>query len=536
MENAEMMDQPWQVETGGQVYETNFEEMQAWIAEGSLLRIDRVRKGNLRWIEAGKVPQLVEFFNAKDAGEPSTPVITTTNVEVLGVSLPSSGQVADTQAGSLRSDVCAMHPDVEAAFACDTCANSFCKACPTGYGATVKICPFCGAMCRLLSPAAVQAQVHQESVREYAGESFGFSDFGRALAYPFKFKVSLVIGALMFAAFSIGSGGGGFAGLFGMVGGIVCLMCSNMLSFGVLANTVENFTQGKLSDNFMPSFDDFSLWDDVVHPFFLSIGVYISSFGPLIAVFLVAIFMVAGAVKTELNGFQDDAARAVHPGLPYAAKAASQSQEVRDLVKDTQNYQQERVEQLNKGEIETDEMPKLGGASFGEPSEEDLQQIEQMIQDHSKGQLESVVGKTPETKAAEEEAFFQELLGYGAIFLVAGGLCLIWGLFYFPAACAVAGYTGSFGATLNPAVGLDTIKRLGGSYGSILLMGLILLIVSSIVSGVLNMVFFAFDLPGLGNLPAKFFGSMFGFYISVVFSCILGYALFKKADKLALPA
>ena len=36
---------------------------------------------------------------------------------------------------------------------------------------------------------------------------------------------------------------------------------------------------------------------------------------------------------------------------------------------------------------------------------------------------------------------------------------LLWAFFYFPAACAVAGYTRNFGSTLNPRVGIDTIKR-----------------------------------------------------------------------------
>ena len=64
-----------------------------------------------------------------------------------------------------------------------------------------------------------------------------------------------------------------------------------------------------------------------------------------------------------------------------------------------------------------------------------------------------------------------------------------------------------------------------------LLMALFLLIVSTVVSGGLALAFGVFDLPGLGNLPAKFLGSMFGFYITVVFSCILGYALFKRRVK-----
>jgi hypothetical protein len=44
----------------------------------------------------------------------------------------------------------------------------------------------------------------------------------------------------------------------------------------------------------------------------------------------------------------------------------------------------------------------------------------------------------------------------------------------------------------------------------------------------------AFDMPGVGNLPAKFIGSLFGFYFSVVFSCVLGFAIFKNAHKLDL--
>ena len=58
------MDSPqeiWQVESNGQIFESNFDEMTLWINQGSLLRIDRVRKNNLRWIEAGKVPALVEL-------------------------------------------------------------------------------------------------------------------------------------------------------------------------------------------------------------------------------------------------------------------------------------------------------------------------------------------------------------------------------------------------------------------------------------------------------------------------------------------
>ena len=111
---------------------------------------------------------------------------------------------------------------------------------------------------------------------------------------------------------------------------------------------------------------------------------------------------------------------------------------------------------------------------------------------------------------------------------------MLWGVFYFPAALAVAGYTRSFAATLNPLVGLDTIRHLGLDYVKILLMGLALGVASGFVSGVLAVVFVAFDMPGVGNIPAKAVGSLFGFYLSVVFSCVIAFALYKAADRLKL--
>ena len=280
--DAEINQEIWEVEANGQTYQTSFDEMTAWINEGSLLRIDRVRKGNFRWIEAGKVPSLFEFFNAKDAAEPPPPVITTTTTEVLGVPTPQPQQFVNAPAVPVSPepapDACSMHPDAPARYICDTCGNLFCKACPNSYGGNVKICPFCGAMCSAFAEVAAPTQQTYSFQRPMATEGFGFSEFGRALAYPFKFKTSLILGAFMFMLFSIGQGVVGFGGMFMMFSALVCFLLANTLTFGILANTVENFSQGKLDVNFMPTFDDFSLWDDVVHPFFLSIGTYIVSF------------------------------------------------------------------------------------------------------------------------------------------------------------------------------------------------------------------------------------------------------------------
>ncbi|HQZ95140.1 MAG TPA: hypothetical protein PLP21_02420 [Pyrinomonadaceae bacterium] len=533
----------WHVEANGEVFETHFAQMTEWIAEGSLLRIDRVRKGDLRWIEAGKVPSLVAFFNAKDNGQPiSPPVVTTTKLgpSVLpgSPSNPSNSApvISSSISGQTVSDpsaepVCCMHADLPAVFFCETCCNQFCRSCPNSYGGNVKICPFCGAMCRKIETTeAKPLKVYYPPVGK-----FGFGDFTEALAYPFKFKASLIMGAIMFMFLSIGQSVVSFGGIFMMWGAIVSFMLANTLTFGILANTVENFSQGKIGENFMPSFDNFSLWEDVVHPFFLMIGVYISSFGPLIALGIVAFFLIVAPIQKEINASQVEAMRAMSPGLPYAANAVKQSEKVREIVSKNAEQQRRRVEAIESG-IEPDEdFPQRTVADEADEfNEKKFEELQQMIQESRKAQLESAIGKSPETVANERAEMIKQVISKGILLLLAGGLCLLWGLFYFPAASAVAGYTRSFGATLNPAVGLDTIRRLGFDYVKILAFGLLLAIASGMVGGVIGAILSPFDLPRVGNLPATAIGSLFGFYFSVVFSCVIGFALYKNAERLKL--
>ncbi|MGE3467850.1 MAG: hypothetical protein AB7J13_13080 [Pyrinomonadaceae bacterium] len=529
----------WQVESAGSTYEASFDDMRSWIADGSLLRIDRVRKGNLRWIEAGKVPSLVEFFNAKDAETPPKPIVTTSTTEILGA--PAS-VTEFTNAGSpeneISSSTCSIHPDAPAAFLCETCGNQFCKTCPSSYGSTVKICPFCGAMCKPSEPADV-SQVRVASPRHTASQAFGIADLGNALVHPFRFKASLVLGAIMFAFASIGQSAVGFGGIFMLVAAIFCFMLANTLTFGILANTIDNFSQGKLDENFMPSFDDFSLWDDVVHPFFLSIGAYISSFGPFLVVAIVAVFVVAGAISDGMTeAGSNTAGNVALPRILDPDVAAEQSKRVRQIIEQKADEQRTRVENIESGvgmpSVGTEPGTFAAADKVNDDTEAMVAEANRLINDHRKAQIESAIGKAPETIAEERAQLLSAVLGYGIVFILLGGLTLLWGVFYFPAACAVAGYTRSFGATLNPLVGLDTIRRLGGDYVKILVMVFAIGVASGIVGSLLSAVFSAFDLPGVGNLPATVVGSLFTFYFSIVFSCILGYALFKNASRLEL--
>jgi hypothetical protein len=113
-------------------------------------------------------------------------------------------------------------------------------------------------------------------------------------------------------------------------------------------------------------------------------------------------------------------------------------------------------------------------------------------------------------------------------------LAILWGAFYFPAACLVAGYTRSFTATINPLIGLDTIKTLGFDYFKILLMGFLLLVFSGILSAIMSAILSPFNLPRMGNLPAIALSSFITFYISIVFSVVLGFAMYKNSGKFNL--
>ena len=160
----------WQTEVNGQIYETDFEGLAQWIAEGALLPQDKVRRGNLRWIEANKVPALYGFFNAKQLGVTSPVVATTTHAPIDPVTLPPTTfnnfapppptfneppppSFYHELAPVNEISYCAIHKDAKAAFHCETCSNYFCKACPNNNN-----CPMCGAMCRSIIPPAVLPQ------------------------------------------------------------------------------------------------------------------------------------------------------------------------------------------------------------------------------------------------------------------------------------------------------------------------------------------------------------------------------------------
>ncbi len=529
----------WQIEVGGQVYEANLIEMSDWIAGGSLQPDDKVRKGNLRWIEARKVPALIQFFNAKAKGTPMPVLINASAFRDPGtISIEADPATSENvpankfenfqlSVSHYDPNFCSIHIGDGSFYVCKECSAPFCKVCPKSFGGSVRICPACGGLCSEIPETQAKAAA-ENAFRQAMTAGFGFRDFVEAGKHPFKFKTGLLLGGLMFTFFTLGQSASAIGGIVMIVGAIFCVMLANMLTFGVLAHTLENFAQGKISSSFMPDFDDFSIWDDVLHPFFLSIGVYISSFGAFMLILLVGLFFAFSALNQQAEAHRQELERL--PGTPYfdTTRTVQQSENVRDLLGKTASEQAGRVQGLERIGSEDLASPPAGD------TEASVMRAQEMIDRSQKERLEGTFGKTPETRQQEYDEIVAKLIGLAPPLVVLGGIALLWGLFFFPAACIVAGYTRSFFAAINPLVGLDTIKRLGAVYLKILVMGLVLLITSVIVGGVLRLILSSFDMPGVGNLPATAIAAWFTFYLWVVYSVILGFALYKGAGRLQL--
>lgn len=475
-----MSSQPeiWRVSTVEGIFETDLQTLKQWIVEGCVLPEDKVSKGNLNWIEAGRVPKLKGAFNGETEPAPEPTPSFESFVESNPAYTNSQSQssawvepVAKVSAVS-SSSVCQNHPDAAPEFVCRMCGEVFCKSCPRFVG-KVAICPSCGDLCheyRAVKEKAVRAKIQSSG--------FGMEDFVRAIGYPLQHKAALLGGALVY----------GFLMLVGFRGSVLAWV----IMFGCISHVISQVAWGRLNRSFMPDFSSFSYWDDVVLPGFLGIGITIVSWGPLIVLVFALIFgvMSGGPQSSSLAG-GDRAAETV-------------TSEDLSVLMDPE-ADPAKLEQANK----------------------------KLQQTRPGAQIAS------EAEAAREEASdpagpFRELLPY----LGAGGFLFLlfigWGLFYYPMALTVAGYTQSFGSVLNPLVGLDTIRRMGATYFKAFAMVMLVYVVAFVVGVIISIVTSPLALPYTGNVIGNFMNATFTFYFNLVVACILGLSLFKCADRLGI--
>jgi hypothetical protein len=461
----------WRVSTVEGVFETDLETLKQWILEGCVLPTDKVSKGTLSWIDAGRVPKLRGAF----AGEVSTEVPPSLEVAEQPIEHNHTPPVS-TYTPAAR---CHNHPDVAPDYICRVCNATLCKQCPRFVGTSgVPLCSLCGDLCRPYD------EVKQRAARSsFQSSGFGMSDLGRAISYPLQHKTALIGGAILYGFCLL-------AGFWGYLFGVMVL-------FGCVSRAISQVAWGRFKRSFMPDFSEFNILDDIVVPLFLGLGITIVSWGPTIALVLALVFGV-------LSG----AAGPTGPLGPTApAETAGPTSEDLDTLLDP-NADPHKLAAANE---------KLNEAHPG-----------------------AVIAREAEKSKAEQNdpaAMAKKLmpyLGAGLLILVLFLLCLAWGVFYYPMALAVAGYTQSVAAVLNPLVGLDTIRRMGATYFKAFGMVIVVQIVATVVSVIVAAVMSPFNLPFFGNLPASFINGMFTFYFNLVIACVLGLALFKNADRLGI--
>ena len=230
----------WRVSTGKGTFETDFNTLKQWILEGSVQPTDKVSKGNLSWIEAGRVPTLKSIFDR------------------------------ETTVGPPGATVCQNHSDAAPAYVCRMCDGVFCKACPKFVG-KVPVCPSCGDLCheyRAVKDRWARAQLQSSR--------FGIKDFIRAIGYPLRHKTALFSGTLLYALL------------------LYMIYRGNLLAwvfmFACVSEVITQVAWGRLNRSFMPDFSEFSCWDDLFVPVMLGAGVLIVSWGPAIAFVLALVF------------------------------------------------------------------------------------------------------------------------------------------------------------------------------------------------------------------------------------------------------
>ena len=492
----------WSVSTIEGVFEADLETLRQWILEGCVQPTDKVTKGNMNWIEAGKAPMLraafagervpiavptvtaaIEAFPEVAIVEPVSEIPAATYSPALATPASPDFATPDCALNAFPDDggspdFCHNHPQAPTKYVCWACVKGSCEQCARFVAnSKIPLCPICGDLCKVY--AAEKSKVQREQFQE---SGFGFADFARALRYPLQHKVALCFGASLY----------GLMLLAGFRGRIV----ASVMMFGCVSHVISNVAWGRLHKSFMPDFSEFSVWDDIAVPIALGLGITIVTWGPAIVLILALVFGVVSSGSSSESALQ--------PAPVYS-------------------------EQLNEGDLNTLLDPNADHSKQVEASKK----LNQLRPGHEIGRE----AERSKEQLNDPTAELKMLFGYLRAPIVLVLLLLLaigWGIFYYPMALAVAGYTQTFGSVINPLVGLDTIKRMGTTYFKAFGLVLMIQVVGGIVGIIVAIILSPFALPFVGNLPAMFVDGSLTFYFNLVIACVLGLSLFRCADRLGI--
>jgi hypothetical protein len=476
----------WQVMCADGTFETDLEGLKEWVAEGRIQATDKVRKGNLRWIEAGRAPVLRQSFEPVMAWQ-GTPLggipvseavpVETAQAEPQGAEFTEESFAEEhdeqhhaafdsfVESRALQAKDCYFHVGVEPKYICGSCAGTFCADC-TKFTSKIPICALCGELCRPYE------EVREKSARRLQRSAgFGFVDFSTALSYPFKNLVGLLCGAFLYALLQLG--------------GLKGQLLAYAILFGCISIVINKMVMGRMDGNFLPDLSAFSFWDDVVMPMILGLGVTIITIGPAL---LLGLALILGIVNS------------VGPSRAAQAGGVQQSQT-----------------------LTSEDMDEV----LDDPNVQGQQGLRKKMEEVRERKMEN-------ERSSSQVSALRWLFGVPMLLIPVLLLALAWAVFYYPMALSIAGYTEDFWSVVNPLVGLDTIRRMGSTYFKAFCMYLIIQFIGSVLNVITYWVLAPFDLPFLGNLPAHFVVGAITFYTSLVLACVLGLALYKSADKLGI--
>ncbi|HEX6728600.1 MAG TPA: hypothetical protein VF074_01250 [Pyrinomonadaceae bacterium] len=481
----------WRVSTVEGVFETDLETLKQWISEGCVLPTDKVCKGSHNWIDAGRVPTLKAVFAGDYTPPPPPPYPPADDWQTPPqheepAPTPASDNWGNQNEGSSYDDfandaaACTNHPELAPTYVCRMCNAMWCETCPRFVsGSKIPLCPSCGDLCKLYKEITATVQRSQ-----FQSSGFGMADFLQAIRYPFQHKLALLFGALIY----------GLLLLAGFRGGVIAWM----IMFGCISHVISQVAWGRLHRSFMPDFSSFSLWDDLVMPIFLGVGITIVTWGPIIALVVALFFGVMSGPGVP----------GMVPGQGMAAAGENSGptpEELKPLTDPNADPKEleEAFRKLNQ---------VRPGAQIAQEAERSKEQND------------------PTAMSRMLMAY----LGAGLLLLALFLVGIVWAIFYYPMALTVAGYTQSFGSVLNPLVGLDTIRRMGSTYFKAFGMVMVVQVVAFVVSVIIALITSPFSLPFVGNLPANFINGTATFYFNLVIACVLGLSLYKSADRLGI--
>ncbi|HLL76678.1 MAG TPA: hypothetical protein VK421_15595 [Pyrinomonadaceae bacterium] len=434
-------------------------------------------------------PQFAAHDGARSAHAPRAAdpfyVPQTDQPEVAPAATPQYTHVPDRRefaeraaaAPSLRAlgRACYAHPQQPPRYVCRVCQTPMCQSCAkfmAGDSRTA-LCPLCGDFCNDYQQVYQQAR---NQMRKASG--FGLGDFGEAVGYPFRNLLGLVAISILYSLLSLG----------GIKGQIIAYV----VIFGCMSLVIKQLAWGRMDRGFLPDFTSMSLWDDVAVPCFLGFGITVVTLGPAIVLLLALLFGI-------VNG---GPAKATQPA------GGAWQQEQSQLADDS--------------------------ATLMNPDAAD-EEIERARANIARQRAKSLPGvAAPRGADAGLVGTVTAGLAGSLILVPLLIVALAWAFFYYPMALSVAGYTEDFWAVVNPAVGFDTIRRMGRDYVKVFLMYAAVQLFAVIAGLVVSYALSAFDMPFVGNVPARFVEGGINFYTSLVIAALLGLALYKSSDRLGI--